>query len=58
MWKFLKHILERMRERNIIKEEILSILNLNVNVLIIPSDKDKNIDLYFGKTNKKYFWLL
>jgi hypothetical protein len=54
MWKFSKHILERMSERKILTEEILSIINLQANVLIIPSDKDDYVDLYFGKTNNKY----
>lgn len=54
MWKFSKYILERMSERKILSEEILSIINLQANVIIIPSDKDNDVDLYFGKTNNKY----
>jgi uncharacterized DUF497 family protein len=54
MWKFSNHIQIRMQERNISTDEILSILNLQVNVLIISSDRDKDVDLYFGKINQKY----
>jgi hypothetical protein len=43
-----------MSERVIAEDEILSIVNHKVDIIIIPSDRDPEIDLYFGKINKKY----
>jgi hypothetical protein len=54
MWKFSNHIQVRMHERNITIEEILAIVNLHANVLIVKSDRDKDIYLYFGRVNQKY----
>ena len=54
MWNFSAHIEERIEQRDISKEEILSIVNNAVNVLIIPSNRDKTIDLHFGKVQNKY----
>ena len=54
MWKFSNHIQVRMHERNISIEEISAIVNLHINVLIVKSDRDKDIYLYFGRVNQKY----
>ena len=54
MWGFSDHILERIEEREISKEEILSIVNNSVDIIIVPSNKDKTVDLYFGIINDKY----
>lgn len=54
MWIFSNHIEKRISERNILKNEILSIVNNDVDVLIIPSDRDNDIDLFFGFINNKY----
>jgi hypothetical protein len=58
MWNFSAHILKRLKEREILKSEILSIVNNEVDILVVPSDKDKNIDLYFGKINSKYLMVV
>ena len=55
MWKFSKHIIERIEERKITKEMVLSVVNREVDILIYPSPKDETIDLYFGKVNNVYF---
>lgn len=54
MWSFSDHIIERIEERDISKEEILSIVDNSVDIMIVPSSKDKTVDLYFGKINDKY----
>ena len=54
MWNFSAHIEERINERDISKDEILSIVNNAVKILILPSDRDESIYLYFGKINNKY----
>ena len=40
------------------KEEILSIVNNEVNIIIVPSEKDKTVDLYFGVVNTKYIMVV
>ena len=58
MWTFSKHILIRMDERRFSEKEILEIVNENVPVIIIPSSKDKLIDLYFAKVGIKYIFVV
>ncbi len=58
MWSFSSHIIERINEREISKEEILSIVNNEVNIIIVPSEKDKTVDLYFGLVNNKYIMVV
>ena len=41
MWKLSKHIIIRLDERKITELEILSIVNQEVDVIIIPSDRDQ-----------------
>ena len=54
MHHFLKHSLDRLDERKFSRESILSILNKEVDVVIYPSTRDEDIDLYFGKCGGKY----
>ncbi|RLD28626.1 MAG: hypothetical protein DRI73_11470 [Bacteroidetes bacterium] len=54
MWSFSDHIMERIEEREISGKEILSIVNNSVDIIIVPSSKDKTVDLYFGEINDKY----
>ena len=54
MHNFSKHSLERIEERKFSKESILPIVNKKVDVIIYPSTKDSEIDLYFGKDSGKY----
>ena len=54
MWKFSKHILKRMKERDFSKDEILKVVNENVLVLIIESPRDESIDIYFGRVERKF----
>ncbi len=54
MHKFSKHSLERLRERKFSRESIKAILNKEVDVVIYPSTRDDDIDLYFGKEGGKY----
>ncbi len=49
MHNFSKHSLNRLDERKFSKESIESILNKEVDVVIYPSTRDEDIDLYFGK---------
>jgi hypothetical protein len=42
---YSKHILERMNERNITSEEINSLFSGNVDIVIIPSKQDENVEL-------------
>lgn len=58
MWNFSAHIFKRIEERDISKNEILSIINNEVDILIVPSNRDKNVDLYFSKINKKYIMVV
>jgi hypothetical protein len=54
MHKFSKHSLDRLDERKFSKESIESILNKEVDVVIYPSTRDEDIDLYFGKCEGKH----
>ncbi len=54
MHKFSKHSLDRLDERKFSKESIESVLNKEVDVVIYPSTRDEDIDLYFGKESGKY----
>jgi len=54
MWSFSDHIKKRISERDILKTEVLSIVNNEIDVLIVPSDKDTDVDLYFGFINEKF----
>lgn len=44
MWKLSKHIEERIEERGITKEMILSVVNRDVDILIFPSPKDDTLE--------------
>ena len=54
MHNFSKHSLDRLNERKFSRESIISILNKEVDVVIYPSTRDEDIDLYFGKCRGKY----
>jgi len=54
MWKFSRHILQRAEERGYTRNQILHIVNLEVNVLIVKSPIDEEVDLYFGLVDSKY----
>jgi len=54
MYNYSKHSLDRLDERNFSKEPIESILNKEVDVVIYPSTRDEDIDLYFGKYGGKH----
>ena len=58
MWIFTNHIIKRLNERQISKEEVLSIVNREVGILVVPSDRDLDADLYFGKVQLKYILLV
>ena len=58
MWKFSKHVFQRMEERNFCDDELLQILNKNVATIVVPSPKDKTVDLYFGKVGYKYIMVV
>jgi hypothetical protein len=49
-----RHSLERINERGFSKESILSIVNKETDVVVYPSTRDRDIDLYFGKDGSKY----
>ena len=51
---FSRHSLERIEERKFSKESILSIVNKENDVVIYPSTRDGDIDLYYGKDNGRY----
>ncbi|HBE03264.1 MAG TPA: hypothetical protein DC049_12440 [Spirochaetia bacterium] len=54
MWLFSQHIQTRLKQRNISKNEVLSIVNNEVDSIIIGSPKDESVDLYFSCINQKY----
>ena len=54
MWSFSQHIQKRLKQRNISKNEVLSIVNNDVDVIIINSPQDELVNLYFGYINEKY----
>jgi hypothetical protein len=56
MWQFSRHILQRIEERGYTRGQILQVVNLEVNVLIVPSPHDEDVDLYFGLVESK--WIL
>ncbi|MDM8564963.1 hypothetical protein QUF74_04855 [Candidatus Halobeggiatoa sp. HSG11] len=47
-----------MEERNFYDDELLQILNKNVTTIVVPSPKDKTVDLYFGKVKNKYIMVV
>jgi uncharacterized DUF497 family protein len=51
---FSRHSLVRIKERGFSKESICTILNKETDVIIYPSTRDKDIDLYFGKDGGMY----
>jgi hypothetical protein len=57
MYHFTHHCSVRIKEREISEEAVLQIIYKKVDVLIMPSDQDKDVDLYFGKIGEKY-WLV
>ena len=56
MWQFSRHILQRIEERGYNRGQILQVVNLEVNVLIVQSPHDEEVDLYFGLVDSK--WIL
>ena len=56
MWQFSQHILQRIEERGYTRGQILQIVDLQVNVLIVQSPRDKEVDLYFGFVDS--MWIL
>jgi hypothetical protein len=57
MWVFTKHVLARMEERGFTHDDILMILDGDVPVLVYPSQKDKTVDLYFGKSGNRFLMI-
>ncbi|PKL35206.1 MAG: hypothetical protein CVV44_22790 [Spirochaetae bacterium HGW-Spirochaetae-1] len=43
-----------MEERIISRESIVAILNKETDVIVYPSTRDEDLDLYFGKDGVKY----
>lgn len=43
-----------MIDRDIKRAEIMAVLKKEVDVVVYPSDRDPEIDLYFGKVDNKY----
>jgi hypothetical protein len=54
MHTFSRHSLQRIVERGFSKESILSIINKETDVVVYPSTRDRDIDLYFGKAGAKH----
>lgn len=54
MIRFSRHSLQRMKERGFPIETIQSIVNCESDVIVYPSDRDPNIDLFFGKAGVQY----
>ena len=52
-YNYTKHILKRMLERNITNDEIETLLNNEVDILIIPSKKDENVFAILGFIEEK-----
>lgn len=57
-YTYSKHILDRMKERDISEEEILKILFAEVDIYIIPSKKDIKVELILGYVEYKYIALI
>ena len=51
---FSKHSLQRMNERGFQKDSVLSIIKKETDVIVYPSTRDIDIDLYFGKIDGNY----
>jgi len=57
MWKFTKHALIRIDERNYTQSELLSVLNGDVPAIIYPSPKEESVNLYYGQVDEKYLMI-
>jgi uncharacterized DUF497 family protein len=55
---FSRHSLDRIKERGFSKESILTIVSKETDVIIYPSTRDTDIDLYFGKDGPKYLLVI
>lgn len=58
MCRFSRHCLERMKERAISREDALSIVNKEVDVVVYPSGRDDHVDLYFGKIGANHLVII
>lgn len=47
----------RMKERGFTHDDILMILDGDVPSLVYPSQKEKTVDLYFGKTGNRFIMI-
>lgn len=57
MWKFTRHALERMKEREYLETDILKVLEGDVPVLVYPSPREETVDLYFGNVGYKFMMI-
>jgi hypothetical protein len=56
MWHFSRHMLQRIEERGYTRGQILQIVDIEVNVLVVQSPRDMEVDPYFGLVDSK--WIL
>jgi hypothetical protein len=57
MWKFTKHFLLRIDERNYTQDELLSVLNGDVPAIMYPSPREESVNLYYGQIGNKYLMI-
>lgn len=57
MYRYSKHFLHRVRERDFSEAEIIVLLDKKVRVIVVPSFRDPQVDLYLGEVNGKYIAL-
>ncbi len=50
--------MEKMLERNISRSEIELIVNMEIEVLVYPSSRDSDLDLYYGCIGDKYLMVV
>ena len=57
MYRYSKHIVTRMQERDFSEAEIITLLDRKAKVVVAQSFRDPQVDVYLGEVGGKYIAL-